>query len=92
MVAGQASWDCYTPNDRASKCDDVGPGSVDSPANGMGSYMGTSFNQAQSRSRHNHGVNAAMCDGSVRFFPETMTPATWFSIGSRNDGLSWSAD
>ena len=29
VLAGQASWDCTTPNDRNSLADDVGPGAID---------------------------------------------------------------
>jgi prepilin-type processing-associated H-X9-DG protein len=34
------------------------------------------------RSRHTGGVNAAMCDGSVRFFSNTVNLATWRALGT----------
>jgi len=38
------------------------------------------------RSRHPGGVNAALCDGSVRFVSETVDLETWRALGSRNGG------
>jgi len=37
-------------------------------------------------SRHPGGINMAMCDGSVRFVDNEITPAVWHGIGSRNGG------
>jgi prepilin-type processing-associated H-X9-DG protein len=34
------------------------------------------------RSRHTHGVNAAMCDGSVRFFSNSISLVTWRALGT----------
>jgi len=34
------------------------------------------------RSRHTQGVNAALCDGSVRFFSNSISLITWRSLGS----------
>ena len=34
------------------------------------------------RSRHTSGVNAAMCDGSVRFVRDSIDLATWRSLGT----------
>jgi len=36
------------------------------------------------RSRHSNGVNAAMCDGSVRFFSNTISITTWQQLGTAN--------
>jgi prepilin-type N-terminal cleavage/methylation domain-containing protein/prepilin-type processing-associated H-X9-DG protein len=36
------------------------------------------------RSRHSQGVNAAMCDGSVRFFRDTISVETWRALGTAN--------
>jgi prepilin-type N-terminal cleavage/methylation domain-containing protein/prepilin-type processing-associated H-X9-DG protein len=36
------------------------------------------------RSRHTGGVNAAMCDGSVRFFRDTISVETWRALGTAN--------
>ncbi len=35
-------------------------------------------------SHHSGGVNVCMCDGSVRFIKATISPPTWWAIGSRN--------
>jgi prepilin-type N-terminal cleavage/methylation domain-containing protein/prepilin-type processing-associated H-X9-DG protein len=34
------------------------------------------------RSRHPQGANVAMCDGSVRFVSNNVTPATWTALGT----------
>ena len=39
-----------------------------------------------SRSKHTGGVNAALGDGSVRFFSNTITPLAWSRYGSSQDG------
>jgi len=41
---------------------------------------------AAARSRHTGGVNAAMCDGSVRFFTNGINPIVWRALGSRSGG------
>jgi len=38
------------------------------------------------RSRHTGGVNAALCDGSVRFVTSGVTPAAWMAAGSMANG------
>ena len=48
-------------------------------------YMG-------SRSRHPGGVNAALCDGSVRFIKNTIGLPTWKALSSINGGEVVSAD
>lgn len=44
------------------------------------------------RSYHPGGINAAFCDGSVRFFKDTINPATWFALGTKANGEVVSAD
>jgi prepilin-type processing-associated H-X9-DG protein len=44
------------------------------------------------RSRHPGGVNAAMADGSVRFFKNSVNQLTWWSLGSKAGGEVVSAD
>ena len=44
------------------------------------------------RSYHPGGVNAAMADGSVRFFKESVALATWRALGTRSGGEVVSAD
>jgi prepilin-type N-terminal cleavage/methylation domain-containing protein/prepilin-type processing-associated H-X9-DG protein len=38
------------------------------------------------RSRHTGGVNAALCDGSVRFFRDSIDLAIWRSLGTSQGG------
>ncbi|QDV11766.1 hypothetical protein CA51_16410 [Rosistilla oblonga] len=40
------------------------------------------------KSQHPGGAQFALCDGSVRFLPETIDYATYQQLGSRNDGQS----
>src|SRR5262249_15697688 len=42
--------------------------------------------RAAARSRHSGGVNAALCDGSVRFFRNTIALSTWMALGSMAGG------
>ena len=44
------------------------------------------------RSYHPGGINAVFCDGSVRFFKDSINPTTWFSLGTRAAGDIVSAD
>jgi len=37
-------------------------------------------------SYHPNGVNAAFCDGSVRFFSDSVNPVAWMAAGSRDGG------
>jgi prepilin-type N-terminal cleavage/methylation domain-containing protein/prepilin-type processing-associated H-X9-DG protein len=48
------------------------------------------FNAA--RSKHSGGVNAAMCDGSVRFFKDSINVLTWRSLSTTQGGEVISAD
>ncbi|MBO0697749.1 MAG: DUF1559 domain-containing protein [Zavarzinella sp.] len=43
-------------------------------------------NYTSARSRHAGGVNAAMCDGSVRFFRNSISLASWQALASANGG------
>jgi prepilin-type N-terminal cleavage/methylation domain-containing protein/prepilin-type processing-associated H-X9-DG protein len=43
-------------------------------------------------SLHPGGVNALMCDGSVKFVKETISRPTWWALGSRAKGEIISAD
>jgi prepilin-type processing-associated H-X9-DG protein len=52
-------------------------------------YMPVSTAGAQhsaARSRHTGGVNAALCDGSVRFIINNIPLATWQALGTMNGG------
>jgi prepilin-type N-terminal cleavage/methylation domain-containing protein/prepilin-type processing-associated H-X9-DG protein len=48
--------------------------------------------RAAARSRHAGGVNAAMCDGSVRFFTNTIDLRTWQALGSMSGGEVFQAN
>ncbi len=37
-------------------------------------------------SRHSGGVNALMCDGSVKFVKSSVSNSVWWALGSRNGG------
>jgi prepilin-type N-terminal cleavage/methylation domain-containing protein len=41
---------------------------------------------AAARSRHFGGVNAALADGSVRFFSDSIDLSTWRALGTRSNG------
>jgi prepilin-type processing-associated H-X9-DG protein len=82
-----------TPNNRLDDADEVetcstfwyaGIGARD----GMGCRPGANNwgMAAQARSRHPGGVNACLCDGSVRFVRETISQRTWVLLQSTNDG------
>jgi len=43
-------------------------------------------------SAHPGGVNACMADGSVRFIKSTISPQTWWAIGSKDGGEVISSD
>jgi prepilin-type processing-associated H-X9-DG protein len=34
------------------------------------------------RSRHVKGINAALCDGSVRYIVNNINPKTWHDLGT----------
>jgi prepilin-type processing-associated H-X9-DG protein len=44
------------------------------------------------RSRHTGGVNAALCDGSVRFVPNSVSLITWRSVGTSQGGETLGSD
>lgn len=44
------------------------------------------------RSLHPGGVNVMFCDGHVQFIKDTINPATWTGLGTRNCGEVISAD
>jgi prepilin-type processing-associated H-X9-DG protein len=56
-------------------------------ASGMGCTAAQSvMTSAMSRSMHIGGVNVGMCDGSVRFIPNTVSQITWVRLLSKADG------
>jgi prepilin-type N-terminal cleavage/methylation domain-containing protein/prepilin-type processing-associated H-X9-DG protein len=47
---------------------------------------------AAARSYHPGGINASFCDGSVHFFKNSISPVTWFALGTKAGGEIVSAD
>jgi prepilin-type N-terminal cleavage/methylation domain-containing protein/prepilin-type processing-associated H-X9-DG protein len=47
-----------------------------------GPYASTTTETIAARSMHPGGVNAALCDGSVRFFSDTVVWTTWQALGT----------
>jgi prepilin-type N-terminal cleavage/methylation domain-containing protein/prepilin-type processing-associated H-X9-DG protein len=43
-------------------------------------------------SNHTGGVNVAFTDGSVKFIKDSVSPQTWWALGTRNNGEQISAD
>jgi prepilin-type processing-associated H-X9-DG protein len=89
VLAGHASWDCTVPNNSDDLADDVGPNAVDAYKQEMGACISDEYNQAEARSRHTGGVVVAMCDGSVRFVPNTVSQPIWWYMNARDDGGVW---
>ena len=85
ITGGCPSGDCYGPNDRVSKSDDVHNG-VDRPDIGMGACTTCQNDQANARSQHLAGVNACFADGSVRFLANSVDLLVWYYMQSRDDG------
>jgi prepilin-type N-terminal cleavage/methylation domain-containing protein/prepilin-type processing-associated H-X9-DG protein len=61
-------------------------------ANSWGGPPG-GFNDAiTATSNHAGGVNVAMVDGSVKFIKDSISPQTWWGLGTRNQGEIISSD
>jgi prepilin-type N-terminal cleavage/methylation domain-containing protein/prepilin-type processing-associated H-X9-DG protein len=88
IVGGCPQNDCWGPNDNAGNSDDV-LGCTDDTANNMGCWN-VGYSQANARSAHTAGVNAAFADGSVHFIANSVNLFTWQFMMSRNDGQSYS--
>jgi prepilin-type N-terminal cleavage/methylation domain-containing protein/prepilin-type processing-associated H-X9-DG protein len=43
-------------------------------------------NWSNAQSNHPGGVNVMMCDGSVRFVKDTVSPQTWMALGTKANG------
>ena len=89
-LAGHAGsvliWDAYnhwmTPN---------GNGCFNSADGNTGGW-GNVVDALPPSSNHPGGVNMAMADGSVRFVKDTVSPQSWWAIGTRNGGEVVSSD
>jgi prepilin-type N-terminal cleavage/methylation domain-containing protein/prepilin-type processing-associated H-X9-DG protein len=88
VLAGASTWDCTPANNKDMWADDC-EGCVDDPKGGMGAWNREGGHQANARSKHTDGVNAAFGDGSVRFIRNGVSRVTWFYMTSRDDGAVW---
>ena len=50
------------------------------------------YGTASPNSLHPGGVNVGFADGSVRFIKDSVSPQTWWAIGTRASGEVVSAD
>jgi prepilin-type processing-associated H-X9-DG protein len=55
------------------------------------SYVGP-YGSPTANSLHSGGVNLCLADGSVRFIKSTISPQTWWALGTRAGGETVSAD
>ncbi len=55
-------------------------------------YYVTALGSAPPSSNHAGGVNVAFADGSVHFIKNSVSPPTWWALGSRNGGEVISSD
>jgi prepilin-type N-terminal cleavage/methylation domain-containing protein len=55
-------------------------------ANESGQASGATPKNLSARSSHSGGVQAALCDGSVRFISNSVDLTTWRNLGSSQDG------
>jgi prepilin-type processing-associated H-X9-DG protein len=63
-------------------CDPANPEQL--PCTQTSAADGTMF--AAARSKHTGGVNAALADGSVRFFRDSIDPTVWQALGTKAGG------
>ncbi len=54
--------------------------STNDPAQGV---WGGAMSMITATSEHSGGVNVAMCDGSVKFIKDSISPQVWWAVGSR---------
>ena len=73
-------------------CGSVSPPSNPPCNNGLNNSLGNSEVYLGARSFHPGGVNATMCDGSVRFFKNSINLLSWMASGSSQGGEVISAD
>jgi prepilin-type N-terminal cleavage/methylation domain-containing protein/prepilin-type processing-associated H-X9-DG protein len=75
------------PNSSAADRIQTGGGCLNQPTMNRPCVIDTAGdNQLAARSGHSGGVNAAMCDGSVRFYTNSITVQTWRSLGTTVGG------
>lgn len=91
VTAGHFSWDCTVPNTNEDNADDC-EGCVNNGNDRMGAWTGCPYQQGQARSKHTGGVNAALCDGSVRFVSNNISQSAWWYLNASDDGIPNSPD
>jgi len=87
IISNYAAGDDQFPNAPQDCADDV-QDAPSNPADAMGNWTSCPSQQMTIRSRHTGGANCVFCDGSVKFITNNITQATFYMIGSRNDGQS----
>jgi prepilin-type N-terminal cleavage/methylation domain-containing protein/prepilin-type processing-associated H-X9-DG protein len=61
-------------------------------SNSQSGWPGSYNDAITATSNHSGGVNVCMADGSVKFIKNSISPQTWWAIGSRNQGEVVGAD
>ena len=74
-----------TPNSGSDELNSAGAVCNNTETADMPCFVGANMAVA-ARSRHPGGVNAVMCDGSVRFFADSIQLSTWAALSSMNGG------
>jgi prepilin-type N-terminal cleavage/methylation domain-containing protein/prepilin-type processing-associated H-X9-DG protein len=76
-----------TPNSPSADLIQTGGGCLNEPAANRPCVTDTAGqNLLSARSGHTGGVNAAMCDGSVRFYTNSVPVATWRALATSQGG------
>jgi prepilin-type N-terminal cleavage/methylation domain-containing protein/prepilin-type processing-associated H-X9-DG protein len=65
---------------------DVTPYCLNNGSNPPCTTAGSGNSYKSARSRHANGVNALLCDGSVRFVTNSISLTTWRALGTMNGG------
>jgi prepilin-type N-terminal cleavage/methylation domain-containing protein len=82
-----------TPNSPSADRIQTGGGCINEPTMNKPCVTDTAGdNQLAARSGHSGGVNAANCDGSVRFYTNSISLQSWRSLGTTNGGEVFSID
>ncbi|NCA11107.1 DUF1559 domain-containing protein [bacterium] len=86
IIAASGRNDSPVPNISLSGWDDV-QNCSDDPQNGMGCSNQGGSGQVTAKSRHPGGVQAVLCDGSVVWVGDSISPLNYYRIHCPNDGL-----
>ena len=68
------------------------PSGIDGNSGGQVGYYVAPLGSAPPSSNHPGGVNVAFADGSVHFIKDSVSPPTWWALGSRAGGEVISSD